>query len=60
MFRVKRTTARTHDTHDLNPADRQLLEGITDLLRQNRESRELPDHFRGRLPGAPATDSESS
>lgn len=60
MFRAKRPNVRPRDAHNLDPADRQLLEGMTDLLRENREAKALPEHFSTRSTYATSTDSEPS
>lgn len=60
MFRGKRPTVRPRDVHDLDPADRQLLEGMTDLLRENREADGLPEHFAARSAYTTTTNSEPS
>ncbi len=58
MFKAKRSAARGRDAHALNAADRELLEGMSKLLRQNRESNALPNELRRRA--ASATESEHS
>lgn len=58
MFKAKRSAARRRDAHALNAADRELLEGMSELLRQNRESNALPNELRHRA--ASATESEHS